>query len=75
MLSFSPVVASADDVQNRFDAAMAALEAEEIYTARRLLRELLSDYPTLYRARLELARADYLARDFDAAEAEVLRVL
>jgi hypothetical protein len=75
MLSFSPVVASADDVQNRFDAAMAALEAEEIYTAGRLLRELLSDYPTLYRARLELARADYLARDFDAAEAEVLRVL
>jgi hypothetical protein len=75
MLSVSPVVASADEIQNRFDAAMAALEAEQIYTARRLLRELLADYPTLYRARLELARADYLARDFDAAEAEVLQVL
>ncbi|MCP4000738.1 MAG: DUF560 domain-containing protein [Gammaproteobacteria bacterium] len=75
MLSVSPVVASADEIQNRFDAAMAALEADQIYTARRLLRELLTDYPTLYRARLELARADYLARDLDAAETEVLRVL
>ena len=66
---------SSDDAQNRFEAAMVALETEKVYTARRILKELLTDYPTLHRARLELARADYLARDYDAAEAEVLRVL
>jgi len=67
--------ADSDDAQARFDQAIEALEAEQVYTARRLLKELLVDYPTLHRARLELARADYLARDFDAAEEEVLRVL
>jgi hypothetical protein len=78
-LALGPVPAfaadEADDAQMRFDEAMAALDSERVYTARRLLKELLVDYPTLYRARLELARADYLARDFAAAEAEVQRVL
>lgn len=64
-----------DDAQVRFDDAMVALEAEQVYTARRILRDLLNDYPLLHRARLELARAHYMARDFDAAEAEILRVL
>ncbi len=62
-------------IQARFDTAMTALNAERAYTARKLLKELLADYPTLHRARLELARANYLIRDFDAAEAEIQTVL
>ena len=62
-------------IQDRFDTAMTALNAERAYTARKLLKELLADYPTLHRARLELARANYLIRDFDAAEAEIQTVL
>ena len=69
------VVAQADEAQDRFDEAMAAMEADRVYEARKQLSELLSDYPTLYRARLELARANYLTRDFDAAEEQVLQVL
>lgn len=65
----------ADEIQERFDAAMAAMEANEVYEARRLLTALLNDYPSLNRARVELARADYYVRDYDAAEAEVLTVL
>ncbi len=67
--------AADDEMQARFEAALDALNAERVYTARKLLQELLVDYPTLHRARLELARAEYLARDFDAAEAEIERVL
>lgn len=62
-------------IQDRFDTAMTALNAERAYTARKLLKELLADYPTLHRARLELARANYLIRDFDAAAAEIQTVL
>jgi hypothetical protein len=64
-----------EQIQGRFDTALQALNAERVYTARRLLKALLVDYPTLHRARLELARAEYLARDFDAAEAEIQQVL
>ncbi|MEE4184165.1 MAG: DUF2860 family protein [Gammaproteobacteria bacterium] len=64
-----------DEIEARFAEAYAALNAERLYTARKLLAELVTDYPTLLRARLELARAEYLARDLDAAEAQVLRVL
>jgi hypothetical protein len=65
----------ADEAQERFDEAMAALEAERIATARKLLADLVSDYPTLHRARLELARTEYLARDYDAAEESLEAVL
>jgi len=64
-----------DPIQNRFDAAMAAIDANDYYEARRLLQELVTDYPTLNRARLELARTNYYIRDYDAAAAEVERVL
>ncbi len=74
MLVSSPAI-RADEIQERFSAAMEAVEAEQLNTARKLLQELLNDYPTLYRARLELARTNYLARDFDAAEAETVAVL
>lgn len=66
---------SPEEIQGRFDTALDALNAERVYTARRLLKALLADYPTLHRARLELARAEYLARDFDAAEEEIQQVL
>jgi hypothetical protein len=65
----------ADEIQERFADAMAAVEADQLNTARRLLAELVADYPTLYRARLELASTNYLARDFDAADAELSKVL
>lgn len=64
-----------DEIQDRFDEAMSALEADRIQSAKKQLSELLADYPTLHRARLELARAEYLARDYDAAEEQVLQVL
>ncbi len=64
-----------EEIQGRFDTALEALNAERVYTARRLLKALLADYPTLHRARLELARAEYLARDFEAAEEEIQQVL
>ena len=75
LFGFQAPLAVADEIQDRFDEAVAALDANEVYKARRLLTELLAEYPTLHRARLELARADYYLRDYDAAEAEVLRVL
>lgn len=74
-LMFQTATVHADELQNRFDTAMAALEADRVYEARRLLTELVNDYPSLNRARVELARADYYVRDYDAAEAEVLTVL
>jgi len=70
-----PSAVRADDIQERFTDAMEAVQAERLNTARAMLRELLADYPTLYRARLELARVDYLTRNFDAAEAQVTEVL
>jgi hypothetical protein len=64
-----------DPIQERFDDALSALEANQVLVARQLLAELLADHPTLHRARLELARAEYLSRDYAAAEAQVLEVL
>ncbi len=63
------------DVQAEFDAAMAAMNEQRLNTARRLLNALLADNPTLHRARLELARANYLSSDFAAARREAERVL
>ena len=69
----SPVLA--DELQDRFDEALTALNADRVNTARRLLSSLVADHPNLHRARLELARANYLARDFAAAKKEAERVL
>ena len=78
LLAFSLVIAApaviADD-QQRFDEAMQALEANRLRTARDRLTALLADSPNLNRARLELARANYLLYDYDAAEAEAQTVL
>jgi|GEM_PF-1809368 len=71
----NPSGVRADEIQERFSEAMAAIEADKLNTARGLLQELLAAYPTLYRARLELARTNYLALDFDAADAELTKVL
>ncbi len=67
--------AAAEDQQERFAAAMAAIEEDRLNTARRILSALLADFPTLHRARLELARANYLSRDYSAARQEAQRVL
>ncbi len=67
--------AAADDQQERFAAAMQAIEDDRLNTARRILSALLADFPTLHRARLELARVNYLARDYSTARDEAQRVL
>lgn len=74
-LCLLPGMLPAQDAQQRFDDAMTAIEQERLNTARRLLTSLVTDYPTLSRARLELARANYLARDFSGARAEAEKVL
>ena len=67
--------ASTQELQARFDEAMAAIEAQRYNEARGLLTALLSDYPTLQRARLDLARAHYMVADFENARREVEEVL
>ena len=71
----APALVRADEIQERFDAAFQALNEERYYTAKELLSELIEDYPTLHRARLELARAEYLSSDLEAAEAQIQEVL
>jgi hypothetical protein len=66
---------SADEVQREFDAALRAIEADRLRTAREKLTALLAGNPSLQRARLELARVHYLAEDYSAARAEAQRVL
>lgn len=68
-------VAQTEELQARFDLAIEAMETDRLNTARRLLNALLADEPTLHRARLELARANYLAADFRGAREEAERVL
>jgi hypothetical protein len=67
--------AAGDDIQARFDAAMRAIEADQLRTARQTLQELLSGNPSLHRARLELARVYYLTQDYAQARTEAERVL
>lgn len=67
--------ATPEELEARFAEAYEALNAERVYTAKKLLSDLVDEYPTLLRARLELARAEYLSRDLDAAETQVLEVL
>ena len=64
-----------DDIQDRFDAAMSAIEDDRLTTAREILVDLLEDYPNLQRARLELARVHYLTYDLDGAERLAREVL
>ncbi len=67
--------ATADNVQQDFDAAMAAIEQERLRTARDRLTRLLAANPSLSRARLELARVHYLSGDYADARREAQRVL
>lgn len=62
-------------VQSEFDAAMQAVEANRLRTARQQLTALLAANPSLSRARLELARVYYLSQDYGAARLEAQRVL
>jgi len=67
--------AEVDELQQRFTAALGAIEANRLRSARDMLRSLLAENPSLLRARLELARVYYLTADFDAARAEAEQVL
>jgi hypothetical protein len=79
LLGASGVSAQADleteQLQRQFAEAMEALENDRVNTARRLLSAMVTDHPTLQRARLELARAHYLSADYTAAREEAQRVL
>lgn len=75
VLGLAAATASADDVQQQFDAAMAAVEQDQLRSARDQLNSLLAVNPSLSRARLELARVYYLTMDYDQARAEAQRVL
>jgi hypothetical protein len=66
---------SAAPVQSEFDAAMQAVEAARLRTARERLTSLVSANPSLSRARLELARVYYLSRDYPEARREAQQVL
>jgi hypothetical protein len=63
------------DPQRRFAEALEAIEADRLRSARELLRGLLDDYPSLLRARLELARVHYLSAEYEAARREAEQVL
>jgi tetratricopeptide (TPR) repeat protein len=56
-----------DDPQVLFLAAQIDLQQAEYASAVRILRRLLSSNPEVVRVRLELARALFLARDYEAA--------
>ncbi|MCC5793695.1 MAG: tetratricopeptide repeat protein [Chromatiales bacterium] len=64
-----------DQVQERFSAALEALEANRLRTAREMLQGLLQENPGLLRARLELARVHFLSADYQQARAEAEAVL
>ena len=66
---------AAAPVQTEFDAAMQAVEAARLRTARERLTNLVSANPSLSRARLELARVYYLTRDYAQARREAQQVL
>lgn len=61
--------------QAQFAAALQAIDEDRLKTARSLLDGILSGNPSMHRARLELARADYLSMDYDSARREAQRVL
>lgn len=64
-----------DDIQQQFDDAIQAIEDDRLRTARRTLKDLLDRHPNLQRARLELARVNYLTYDYDEAERLAQQVL
>lgn len=70
-----PCRAQATTIQDDFAAALAAIDAGRLRSARRTLEELVAANPGLLRARLELARVAWLSRDYAGARAEASRVL
>jgi hypothetical protein len=75
VLMFVAVRLPADELQSQFDDAMRAIDADQLASARTKLGALLAANPSLYRARLELARVHYLSRDYAAARNEAQKVL
>ena len=67
--------ASEGAIQTEFDAALQSIEADRLRTARQQLTTLLAANPSLSRARLELARVNYLSRDYAAARSDAQQVL
>jgi len=64
-----------DDIQQRFDDAIQAIDDDRLRTARRTLEDLLAEHPYLKRVRLELARVAYMTYDYDEAERLAQQVL
>jgi len=75
LLVLSTTTLAAEDIQPRFDAALQAIEADRLRTARNDLQKLLQENPSLHRARLELAKVYYLSQDYEQARREAQTVL
>lgn len=71
----APAVVAQDDVQQRFDDAIQAIDDDRLRSARRSLEDLLTEHPNLQRVRLELARVSYMSYDYDEAERLAQQVL
>lgn len=75
LLGCSTMPATANTIQEQFDQALRAIEANDLRAARNTLHALLADNPSLHRARLELARVHYLSGDYANARREAAQVL
>lgn len=65
----------AAETERLFNEAMAALNADDLRTARNRFQNLVDSKPNLHRARLELARVHYLSYNYESARAETQTVL
>lgn len=75
IVSLQAASVRADELDEQFAAAIEALDAGQLRTAREALSGIVSTNPSLHRARLELARAYYLSYDYAAARRQVQQVL
>lgn len=71
---FTPGVHAETD-QEAFATALQAIDEDRLKTARELLDDIVTSNPSMHRARLELARAQYLSMDYASARREAQRVL
>lgn len=70
-----PVMAAEDDPETTFKRAMGARESGDILGSIEVFETILSQEPSLHRARLELAVAYYRAIQYAEAENEAKKVL
>jgi tetratricopeptide (TPR) repeat protein len=75
LISHSSVAQESTDPEALFEEAMQYREDGELFSAIEIFETILSNQPELNRARLELAVSYHLTRRYEAARAELNRVL